>query len=371
MGISKIVRTGLAVLFAVCVAGGVTGCARRDQNITSVNIADESIHRNKALAATENGSSGYGTERRAADDSLKNTLPQEPEPVWSFTKDGYSINRVKDLLTDSPQWRMVTEYTEPAFTEEGLNKPVDYNKERRWFEKEDGSFRAEVRRWDNLLYSCGPYLVYEYDQTIYAAKPEALYQPVLSYDKNGTMNVITKVKDKLMVVNQKTNQVIYYDTDFQPVKTVDGIRASEDYAGYYAEGFMSFRDMETGRMGFLDEEGEAVIEAVYGAVSPSFHNGYASVLADAELEPYYEDGGAVKMFRAKGGQWGIIDARGNFVVEPSHIYNNTPEEGDDSLYVSGPCYFTDVDETGTAYFMRRIPGSGEDAAVSRVKVGSR
>ncbi|MDO5406022.1 MAG: WG repeat-containing protein [Eubacteriales bacterium] len=279
-----------------------------------------------------------------------------------YEQDGKDYEKVRDLTDGSYRWASVVEKAETIRDGQG-KEAVDYNSQSREFVRLDGSRTLEVRRWDNLLYTAGEYLIYEYDGTVHVAKPDQLYQPVLSYEVGATHGIVTKVPDGYMVADEKAFTVTWYDEDFKLTKQLTGYRAGES-GRYYEDGRMAVRDMDTGLMGFLDESGELVIPCKYNLVH-DFANGYASVLVDAEVIPYTEDGGTVPMFDASGGQWGILDTRGTFVLEPSERFANRSDKDPELVYSGGVRCFSDVRKDGSVDFLARDEG---DRVVETVRI---
>lgn len=260
-----------------------------------------------------------------------------------FQKDGKEYQKVTDLNDGACYWASAVTTGKTIKDKDGCEQ-VDYNAQSRSFERLNGKEIIQVRRWDNLYYSAGDYLIFEYNGTMHVSDYRDLYHPVLSYDIDGTYGIITKIPDGYMVANERNYTVTFYDEKFQMKHQVEGYRA-ESVGAYYNNGLMAVRDMKTGRMGFMDQAGNLKIPCEYGLVS-DFANGYASVLSEAELSSYTEDGGTVSMFNAQGGQWGIIDTNGSFVIEPSEEYENTHSE-----YYGGARRFSEVRKDGTADFM--------------------
>lgn len=263
-----------------------------------------------------------------------------------FFEDGKDYEKVRDLIDGQYHWASAVGEGNTIKDSHGHEQP-DYSTQPRWFVNLDSKETLEVRRWDNLYYSAGDYLIYEYDGMMYVAEKEDLYHPVLSYPIAGTYGIVNRISDGYMVADEKEYTIIYYDEEFRQIKAVEGIRAGE--CDYYRDGLMAVRDMDTGLMGFLDEEGELAIPCQYGYVS-HFSNGYASVLVGETLKPYTEDGGTVPMFDAKGGHWAVIDTEGNYAVAPSEDFANV--DSDDGLdYYCGARRFSDVREDGTVDFL--------------------
>lgn len=240
------------------------------------------------------------------------------EGSW-FRKEGKEYQKVKDLKYGGYRWCSVLTKGDMILDDHGHER-TDYYSQIRSFESLDGRKKSEVRRWDNLCYSAGEYLIFEYDGVIHVSRDDDLYHPVLSYDSTGTYGIITKVPGGYMIANDWEYTVSFYDENFQLTRKLEGYRM-ESVGDCYHSGLSAVRDMKTGLMGFINRAGDLEIPCEYGSVS-DFSNGYASVLTDAAMIPFTEDGGTVAMFDAEGGQWGIIDTDGNYVVEPSEKYEN-------------------------------------------------
>ena len=59
----------------------------------------------------------------------------------------------------------------------------------------------------------------------------------------------------------------------------------------------------------------------------------------------------MQLFYGKGGQWGIIDRKGKFVLEPSEQYANESPDSPDEQYDAGVRRFGPVRADGTADFI--------------------
>ena len=272
-------------------------------------------------------------------------VPEEEESI-SYEKDGKYYNKVPDLISGQYEWASVLAGGNVVKDKHGCER-IDHNSQTRSFEQLEGREKVSVRRWDNLFYSAGAYLIFEYNGTMHVSKSHDLYRPVLSYDIGGTYGIVTKVPGGYMIGNEKSYSIVFYNEDFEPVKTVNGYR-SDGVA--YRDGLMTVRDMQTGMMGYMDQEGNLAIPCQYGNAS-DFSNGYASVLTDAAIIPYTEDGGTVAMFYGRGGKWEIIDVNGEYVLEPSEKYANKSavDTEEDRYYVYR--LFTPVREDGTTDFI--------------------
>ncbi len=271
----------------------------------------------------------------------------EEEQELCYEKDGRQYTLVPDLVTGEYLWASVL--SEGTSIKDRHGKQTDYYSQERSFESLDGKRSYSVRRWDNLLYSAGEYLIFEYDGMIHISKHENLYHPVCSYPMGRTYGMITKVLHGYMVADAKSYEIRFYNEQFRETQVKTGLRAGES-GHYYENGLMAVRDMDTGLVGFMDEQGTLVIPCKYAAAS-DFSNGYASVLVDAEVVPYTEDAGTVQMFSAKGGQWGILDRKGQFVLRPSERYANQSKGHREEKYYGGIRRFSAVREDGTVDFL--------------------
>lgn len=295
-------------------------------------------------------------------ESPPQTTPSTEETVRFYRQDGKDYELVPDLVTGEYLWASAVTQGKPGKDIHGHERP-DYNTQERSFEHTDGQQSLPVRRWDNLLYSAGDYLIFEYNGIIHVSRSSDLYHPVLSYDAGATHGIITKVPEGYMTADSRSYEIRFYDMQFKEIKTVSGYRAGES-GHYYADGRMAVRDMNTGLMGFLDQTGEFAIPCQYAAVS-DFSNGYASVLTNAEIIPYTEDGGAISMFYGKGGEWGIIDQTGRYVLEPSPQYANESSAEAEMLYYNGIRRFGPVREDGTVDF---IASDQDEEVIETVKL---
>lgn len=272
-----------------------------------------------------------GRDENAADNG-KQADPENVRLDRYFQKDGDYYEKIRDLTDGKCHWYSI------------VRENVE-NGDEHIYERTDDGKRLVVRQWDNLMNSAGDYLIYEYNGTVHVAKPEDLYHPVLSLQE-GAHGEFVKVQGGYMARNGKYN-ISFYDEDFQFIRQVEGYRCAENGV-FYRDGLMMVRNMETGLIGYMDQSGDLAIPCIYEYGS-DFYNGYASVLTGATLKPYTEDRGTVPMFDAEGGQWGIIDTGGNYVVEPSEKYANRDDEKLD--YYCGIMRFSGVRLDGTADFM--------------------
>ncbi len=296
------------------------------------------------------------------EDQPEETPSETEEIVRFYEQDGREYELVPDLITGEYIWASAVTQGTLVKDSHGHERP-DYSTQERTFERVDGQESVPVRRWDNLLYSAGEYLIFEYDGTMHVSKSQDLHHPVLSYEVGATHCVVTKVPEGYMTADSRSYEIRFYDMQFQEVKTVSGYRAGEN-GQYYVDGLMAVRDMETGLMGFMDQSGGLAVPCGYAAVS-DFSNGYASVLADAEVVAYTEDGGTVQMFYGKGGQWGIIDQAGEYALEPSYKYANESPDDTEMVYYNGIRRFGPVREDGTVDF---IAADWDDEVIEVVEV---
>lgn len=274
-----------------------------------------------------------------------------------YEKDGMLYELVEDLITGRHDWASVLSAGRQVKDSHG-HKHTDYNSQERRFERVGDTQGAKesypVRRFDNLLYSAGDYLIFEYDNMIHVSKSMDLYHPVLSYECGATYGLVFKVPKGYMTADARAYEIRFYDEQFKETQVITGLRAGESGL-YYQDGLMAVRDMETGLKGFMNQNGKLVIPCRYADAS-DFSNGFASVLTDAEVVPYTEDAGTVQLFYGKGGQWGIIDRNGQFVIEPSAEYANESPDDTDTMYVSGVRRFGPVRENGTVDFIAADQG---------------
>ncbi len=315
------------------------------------------------------GSAGNMDSSDIDEDSLKHSVdttfqrydsvPEESldDSELIYEKDGMLYELVEDLITGRHDWASVLSAGRQVKDSHG-HKHTDYNSQERRFERIGDTQGAKesypVRRFDNLLYSAGDYLIFEYDNMIHVSKSTDLYHPVLSYECGGTYGLVFKVPKGYMTADARAYEIRFYDEQFKETQVITGLCAGESGL-YYQDGLMAVRDMETGLKGFMNQNGKLVIPCRYADAS-DFSNGFASVLTDAEVVPYTEDAGTVQLFYGKGGQWGIIDRKGQFVVEPSAEYANESPDDTDTMYVSGVRRFGPVRENGTVDFIAADQG---------------
>lgn len=279
------------------------------------------------------------------------TLPTEEE-LYTL-EDGLEIQKVQDLITGQYLWQSVVEAGDTKYDKYG-GEYRDYDVEPRYFETVDGSRKLEVRRWDNLKYSCGDYLIYEYDGTLHVAKPDELYQPVLSFEDVADLS---PSGDLIMVPDRKNHKISFYDHQFTLVNELDNLRtAGESNYDRFSDGMLPVEDPQTGKFGYLDQTGSIALPVQYDAAS-DFSNGYASVLVGADQDLYSEDNGSVIMHMARGGAWGIIDKSGNFVLEPSDRTGNVADNEEEENLYGGAKGFSEVREDGTVDFINRMDGT--------------
>lgn len=302
-----------------------------------------------------------GQVREDAADSKDSSTDEGEEPELFYEKDGRQYELVPDLVTGRYLWASVLSKGTKSKDSHGHEK-TDYQSQERWFERVDGSASHSVRRFDNLLYSAGEYLIFEYDGMVHVSRQTDIYHPVLSYEYGWTYGIVTKVKQGYMIADGRACEIRFYNEQFQETKTLSGLRAGES-GHYYENGLMAVREMKTGLKGFLDESGSFAIPCLYANVS-DFSNGYASVLEGAQLVPYTEED-TVQMFYAKGGQWGIIDQKGSFVIKPSKRYANKSPSKTGEQYYDGVRRFGPVREDGTVDF---LASDEEDRVLETVSV---
>lgn len=302
-----------------------------------------------------------GQVREDAADSKDSSTDEGEEPELFYEKDGRQYELVPDLVTGRYLWASVLSKGTKSKDSHGHEK-TNYQSQERWFERVDGSASHSVRRFDNLLYSAGEYLIFEYDGMVHVSRQTDIYHPVLSYEYGWTYGIVTKVKQGYMIADGRACEIRFYNEQFQETKTLKGLRAGES-GHYYENGLMAVREMKTGLKGFLDESGSFAIPCLYANVS-DFSNGYASVLEGAQLVPYTEED-TVQMFYAKGGQWGIIDQKGSFVIKPSKRYANKSPSKTGEQYYDGVRRFGPVREDKTVDF---LASDEEDRVLETVSV---
>ncbi len=268
--------------------------------------------------------------------------------LLNYEQDGKTYQKVEDLKDGGYRWaRVLTQAA--VHKDQSGNEQADYDSQMKTFENLENKTSLQVRRFDNLLYSAGDHLIFEYDGTVNVSKKDDLYHPVLTFDIGSTHGIVTRVPGGYMVGDDKACTISFYDEAFQPMKSVTGYRYLEN-GTCYKDGLMAVRDMETGLMGFMDESGDIAIPCEYAYVS-DFSNGCASVLANAQLISYTEDNGTVPMFDAKGGQWGIINTSGSYVLEPSDRFANTDSSDPGISYYCGARRFSLVRADKTVDFL--------------------
>ncbi len=343
------------LLLAGCAGGGKT--AANETTAAEVTVAVESIAASETTAAevTVAGETTAASEAGTAAET-ENAAPDKAASVGEiiasereeryFQKDGVSYETVVDLVDGQYRWASAVGEGKTTKDSNGQVRPI-YETQPRWFVNLDSGERIKVRRWDNLYYSAGDYLIYEYDGTMHVAKADDIDHPVLSYKMAWTYGIVERVAGGYMIADDRAYQVTYYDEAFKKVRTVENVRAGEN-GQYCRDGRIAVRDMESGLVGYLDEAGDFAIPCRY-AYGSDFCNGYAAVLVDAELVPYTEED-VVQMFDAEGGCWAIIDADGNYALAPDEAYAN--QEADDGTdYYCGARRFSEVRSDGTVDFL--------------------
>ena len=331
----------IVCLLGICL---LTGCGEQGSDSSSVTTEHSSAQLPESLTPTDDPSNEV--QQSAQEENLAE-VPEEEESI-SYEKDGKYYHKVPDLISGQYEWASVLTGGKVVKGDEHRRECIDYNSQTRSFELE-GKEKISVRRWDNLLYSAGAYLIFEYNRTIHVSKSHDLYRPVLSYDIGGTHGSVVRVPGGYMTGDTRSYSIVFYNEDFEPVKTVNGYRATENGVDY-SDGLMMVRDMQTGLMGYMDQEGNLAIPCQYGNAS-DFSNGYASVLTDATIVPYTEDSGTVAMFYGRGGKWGIIDVNGEYVLEPSEKYANKSAVDTEEDHYCVYRLFTPVREDGTTDFV--------------------
>ncbi len=314
----------------------------QDQEVQSQEMQEQKAQEVQKQKAQDREAQNQAVQEHAAREQ------QDEELELYYEKDGRQYQLVPDLVTGEYIWASVLTNGIQVKDSHGHDR-TDYYSQEHTFEKRDAKVSYPVRRWDNLMYSAGEYLVFEYDGIVHVSEHTDLYHPVLSYDYGGTYGIIIKVPRGYMVSDSNAYEIRFYNEKFQEKLVKTGLRAGESGV-YFENGRMAVRDMKTGLMGFMDERGELVIPCKYAIVS-DFSNGYASVLTDAEVVSYTEDAGTVQMFCGKGGQWGIIDEKGSFVIEPCERFANQSQDQTDVAYDAGVRRFGLVREDGTVDFI--------------------
>jgi len=349
----------IVCLLGICL---LTGCGEQDSDSSSVTTEQSSPQLPESLTPADDPSKEV--QQSDPEENLVE-VPEEEESIY-YEKDGKYYHKVPDLISGQYEWASVVAGGKVVKDDHGCEH-IDYNSQTRSFEQLEGKEKISVRRWDNLSYSAGAYLIFEYNGTMHVSKSHDLYRPVLSYDIGGTLCIVTKVPGGYMTGDERSYSIVFYNEDFEPVKTVNGYRPAENGVTY-RDGLMVVRDMQTGMIGYMDQEGNLAIPCQYAHAS-EFSNGYASVLTDATIVPYTEDNGTVAMFYGRGGKWGIIDVNGEYVLEPSEKYANKSavDTEEDRYYVYR--LFTPVREDGTTDFIS-AEEDGRVLATVCVKNGS-
>lgn len=274
-----------------------------------------------------------GERELIVDEGWNGAYPAEPEPV-------------RDLGGVEGQWRKVISCVDE--NGDKIENPYEYPA---WFERMDGSKKLSVRSFDELICSWGDLLFYRYDKTIWVTRSDAV-NPFFSLPEgDGSIELYTAGKELGAYRHGRENSgtLTFYDSRFNVVKQYSNVRLEE-----FSESYYCLMDLDTGLYGYADDSGELVIPFSY-SLAKGFHNGYAAVLTGAEAEIYYEDH-TDKMFNQIGGFWGIINKKGNYVIEPDEKYSNSFERGDlegtTARYINGPVGFLEVREDKTADFVR-------------------
>lgn len=102
------------------------------------------------------------------------------------------------------------------------------------------------------------------------------------------------------------------------------------YIGSYSEGIAPYSNMGSSeKLGYISNKGEVVLNPKWGAV-----------------EPFSEGLAAVAVEQAGGYKWGVIDTKGNYIVQPKYDQvkvqtSNEEIEGDSGRYKKGVIYMYD------------------------------
>lgn len=269
---------------------------------------------------------------------------------WNGTGREVVPETVQDLGGAEGKWYKETEYVDENGNR--IENPYDCPA---WFRTVDGSKWLSVRSFDELLCSWGDLLFYRYDRAIYVTKDDVIAPFFTLSEEEGSIELFSSGKE-LGAYQRGENDVgtlTFYDAQFNVVKEYSNVRLEE-----FSESYYCLLDLDTGLYGYVDDSGGLAIPFIY-SLAKGFHNGYASVLEGAQQEIYYEDR-TVKMYNNVGGFWGIIDKRGNYVLEPDEKYSNSFDRDDlgeiTAQYINGPVEFTQVGEDGYVEFVVRETG---------------
>lgn len=331
----------MILLMVIC----LVGCTFSRQEKTSVeNIQKQDTYVENTLLPKEET------------ETTDNIVSVVEEKELNYKKDGLIYEEVPDWVIGDHYWANVVEDVE----RNKKKQKTDAKEPTKWFQSLDGKHKIKVRRWDNLICSCDKYLIYEYDGTIHVAQPDALYEPIFSFQYTTEF---TKIPSGYVIAYPKDNRILYYDESFQLTKEYTGYKVGEDGGELYRDGYMAVRDIQTGLMGFMDEAGTLKIPCKY-SYTEGFVNGYCPVLVDAKLEQFKEEDGSI-MFDAEGGNWGIIDTKGLYVLEPSEEFENVDSTNPEEDYYCGARRFGPVQAGGIVDF---IAVDQEDTVVKTVKI---
>lgn len=258
------------------------------------------------------------------------------------------LKTVEDLGQEEGRWYKIV-----CQVDKGGNKVENPYEQEAWFVSADRDAYLSVRRFDELICSWKDLLIYSYDDTVYVTKNDVI-DPFFSREKGEDRLSFHAQDDVLCISDETAGTMTFYDEELEVIREYKDVRLAD-----FSENRYCVLDLNTGLYGYLNGLGVEVIPFQY-SVAQRFHNGYAAVLVGATAEVYYEDK-TVKMFDHVGGCWGIIDAAGNYIIEPSEEYSNSFDREDlakltQPNLVDGPVTFSEVDEEGRVKFIVREDG---------------
>ena len=173
----------------------------QDQEVQSQEMQEQKAQEVQKQKAQDREAQNQAVQEQAAREQ------QDEELELYYEKDGRQYQLVPDLVTGEYIWASVLTNGIQVKDSHGHDR-TDYYSQEHTFEKRDAKVSYPVRRWDNLMYSAGEYLVFEYDGIVHVSEHTDLYHPVLSYDYGGTYGIIIKVPRGYMVSDSNAYEII-------------------------------------------------------------------------------------------------------------------------------------------------------------------
>lgn len=165
--------------------------------------------------------------------------------------------------------------------------------------------------------------------------------------RDGNLKIEAKYKD----ASSFSEGLAYTDQGYIDIHgnvVIDGIYAGKSFS----EGFARVSDRENGAWRYIDKSGNAITEYIYGHGSGEFENGFARVEGTGELagkygfidtngntviEMQFADAGnfskeGIAPVKTEDGLWGYIKTDGNWYIEPQYLSASDFKNGVAMIY---------------------------------------